>query len=66
VRPVTVDRVSVAVEGLSPEEARRLERLVGELLEAPGAAPATGGGDPVDELARRIATGIADELRRHV
>jgi hypothetical protein len=68
-RSVTIERLSVHAKGLGPEQARRLERLLGELLRAPRSDPPARPGaapDAVDELARSIVAEIASELRRHV
>jgi hypothetical protein len=78
VRSLAVDQISIRAPGLSPEEGRRLARLLADGL--PGAVPPGAGaaaidsvsvhhgssGAPVDELARRLLEQLAAELRRHL
>ena len=78
VTSLSVDRIAVQAPGLSPEEARRLARLVADGLGGavpPGTGSAALGsvavrsaaaGAPVDELARPVLAEIAAELRRHL
>jgi hypothetical protein len=72
---VAVDRLAVRAPGLTPEQARRLQSVLGELLGDQRAQPASQAPaqpasqaplDAVDELARRIVAEITSELQRRI
>jgi hypothetical protein len=73
-----VERISLQVPGLSPEEGRRLAVLVADGLVSAVPSRAgdakigslsvrtAGAGAPLDELAQHILDGITAELRRNL
>jgi hypothetical protein len=60
---IAVDQLTIRAPGLTPEEGRRLARLLADGLQR-GADHSSAGHTEVDELAGRVLEQLVAELRR--